>query len=793
MRRHVLALIGAVALAAPLLAVTPAQAAQLAPRDVPGAPDKPTVEVGTLPGQVRVDWADNWNGLPEISDYVVQVSEFPDLFWEDYDNTGSPDTELVVSGLTQTQLYVFRVAAINDDGTSVPSAASDPIYPKGGAPAPTNLSVTRGERSLTLSWTAPSPAPGSYDVQIREARLGAKWLPEEWRPVPAGTTAARFTDLDPAKSYYMRVRSNNGGVNVSDPVETDAAVSPLAAPGAPTNLRAAAGDAQVVLTWTAPDLTPDSYQVQYRVDGSSTWQPSSPLPANNGTTYTVTGLTNGTPYFFQVRSVRGSLVSSWTETTAAVAPNGAWAIPADPTAVTASPSNQAAFVYWDVPAGNPATNYDLQYSTDGTNWSPATPIRTPSAARNYTLTGLANGIGYLVRVRTVNGPQVSPGWTRTAGVVVPVGSPGQPTSVTGVPGNNQVVLSWVPPAGPSSPVTGYRVQLSTNNGLTWTPVADLSTPATSVLVGGLTNGVGYIFRVQAKSQSGDGPWSPNSAVITPPGGPGAPTNVLAVAGNASATVGWTAPATSPGFPIVGYQVTSNPDGRTCTTSAVPPATPASTCVVSGLRNGQPYTFTVVAISNAGVGTPSAPSAAVTPVGGPNPPTGVTAVAGDRSATVSWTPPTGTAGGTVTSYRATSSPDGRACTVNAPATTCTVTGLTNGQAYTFTVVAISATGTSAPSAASAPVTPFTTQVTIRITDSSRNGGRVVISGTTQGLDPGDSLQVLTRTSAKGQFQQTAEIQVRSNGTFRWSGTSTRKTWIRVTDGDVVSNTVIVAAR
>ena len=130
---------------------------------------------------------------------------------------------------------------------------------------------------------------------------------------------------------------------------------------------------------------------------------------------------------------------------------------------------------------------------------------------------------------------------------------------------------------------------------------------------------------------------------------------------------------------------------------------------------------------------------------------------------------------------------------APATSCTVTGLTNGQAYTFTVVAISATGTSASSAASAPVTPFTTQVTIKITDSSRNGGKIVIRGTTQGLDPGDTLDVLTRTSAKGQFQPTGEVTVRSDGTFRWTGSSPKKTWVRVTDGDVVSNTVIVPAR
>ena len=121
------------------------------------------------------------------------------------------------------------------------------------------------------------------------------------------------------------------------------------------------------------------------------------------------------------------------------------------------------------------------------------------------------------------------------------------------------------------------------------------------------------------------------------------------------------------------------------------------------------------------------------------------------------------------------------------------GLTNGKAYTFTVVAISAIGTSASSAASSPVTPFTNQATITITSSSRNGNRVVIKGATQGLQPGDTLDVLTRTSAKGQFQPAGEVTVLANGTFRWSGASAKKTWIRVTNGDVTSNTVIVPAR
>jgi hypothetical protein len=74
--------------------------------------------------------------------------------------------------------------------------------------------------------------------------------------------------------------------------------------------------------------------------------------------------------------------------------------------------------------------------------------------------------------------------------------------------------------------------------------------------------------------------------------------------------------------------------------------------------------------------PAKPSAPINPTGVP----------GNGSVTVSWTPPSGT----VTSYTATASPGGLSCTT--PATSCTVTGLTNGQPYRFTVTATNSAGT-----------------------------------------------------------------------------------------------------
>ena len=84
------------------------------------------------------------------------------------------------------------------------------------------------------------------------------------------------------------------------------------------------------------------------------------------------------------------------------------------------------------------------------------------------------------------------------------------------------------------------------------------------------------------------------------------------------------------------------------------------------------------------------------VGAPNPPTQVTATPGNAQVTVRWQPPVG--GTPPASYTVTAQPGGASCTVQAPATTCTVTGLTNGTTYTFTVTANTAGGS-----ASAPPT------------------------------------------------------------------------------------------
>jgi hypothetical protein len=117
---------------------------------------------------------------------------------------------------------------------------------------------------------------------------------------------------------------------------------------------------------------------------------------------------------------------------------------------------------------------------------------------------------------------------------------------------------------------------------------------------------------------------------------------------------------------------------------------------------------------------------------PGAPTAVTASAADRSASVSWTAPASPAGHPITSSTVTASPGGATCTAAGALTSCSVGGLTNGTAYTFTVRAANSIGTGPASSPSAAVTPpgnFTAVTPARLLDT--RPGLPTVDGTNAG--------------------------------------------------------------
>ena len=107
---------------------------------------------------------------------------------------------------------------------------------------------------------------------------------------------------------------------------------------------------------------------------------------------------------------------------------------------------------------------------------------------------------------------------------------------------------------------------------------------------------------------------PNTGQIlqtVPASVPGAPTGVSAVAGDASASVSFSAPGSDGGSAISGYTVTAA-DATTPGNGGQVVSGGGSPLVVSGLTNGDVYSFTVTATNGVGTGPASAPSNSVTP-------------------------------------------------------------------------------------------------------------------------------------------------------------------------------------
>jgi hypothetical protein len=268
------------------------------------------------------------------------------------------------------------------------------------------------------------------------------------------------------------------------------------------------GSGEVQLTWTAPsDGTIISYQVNVSSDaGSSLYTTNS-----SETTFIVPGLTNGTSYTFEVAAVSavGQGPSSAPTTATPVWQPGAPDAVGAAVAPSAGVGSGQVSVTWSSPAdgGLVITDYVIQQSTDGTNWT--TVNDGVSTSRTHITTRLTNGTRYLFRVAAVNGLGVGP-WSAPV-VATPRWKPTAPQSLRAAVaprvGSRQVKLAWSAPAATGgAAVTDYVIQRSIN-GTTWTTINDGVSTARAHLVRRLTNGTPYRFRVAARNAVGQSRWS----------------------------------------------------------------------------------------------------------------------------------------------------------------------------------------------------------------------------------------------------------------------------------------------
>ena len=678
-------------------------------RATPDAPEVTGVSAGD--GQLTVTFTAGNDGGDPITGH--QFSTDGGVTWRTR-STGTTASPLVIdvdsgsgAALVNGRLYTVQIRSLNTAGAGAASV-STLIAPLGAPDAPGALTLTSGDRSLVVDFT-PGGDGGSALTRIEYRVDGGAW-------VDTGSSSSTFTigGLVNGQNYDIRVRAVNalGDGDEAGPVSG----APRTLAGSPRSIAAVAGDGSASITWSAPSDdggAPVTGYVATLYDQSTAGIAVASCTTTGPTTCDIAGLDNGTTLHVAVVAITAAGTGPSSAPRVAVRPVGV------PTVSITSLTPAATSIQVDVSTddgGSPLSGY--QYRLDGGSWTSAETTAEP-----FTISGLATGRSYEVEVRAVNSAGVGPASPTASATPRTVPAAVSEFSATGL--DSSASLSWAPPTNDGgSAVSDFVVQFATSASGPWTTFADATSATNSAVVTGLTNGTTYLFRVSAVNAAGSGAVS-SLASATPLAVPSAPNLTGLTAGSQYMQASFIAPGSNGGTPVTGYQYQLNGgEWRNAAGTSSP-------MMLAGLSNGQDYTVAIRAVNAVGGGAASNVRTG-RPFGLPSAIEGFVASPSGTSVTLDWdeahdngSPITEyniirwsarTEGSIVASYQTTD-------------TSHTVTGLSPGTSYYFTIEARNAAGAgprSAPrtSAITGAVVPAAPTLDSVVT----GGGRAQLSWT-----------------------------------------------------------------
>jgi outer membrane protein assembly factor BamB/fibronectin type 3 domain-containing protein len=256
-----------------------------------GPPPPANVAAKAGPGEVTL----TWSASAGADGYDIFVGTTPGGEASQPAQTSVTGNTTVITGLKVGQPYYFTARAVSGKLLSFASneATATPI----AALSPMNLKADAGNASVNLQWSASTGATG-YNIYAGTAAGG-----EASTPAASGvsSTSTTITGLTNAKKYFFVVKALTG--STLSAASNEASATPEL-PAGPTSLTVSEGDTQLTLTWKAVSGA-SSYSV-YMGKSSGGESGTAVLSGVAGTTATVTGLTNGTDYYFVVKAMTSS-------------------------------------------------------------------------------------------------------------------------------------------------------------------------------------------------------------------------------------------------------------------------------------------------------------------------------------------------------------------------------------------------------------------------------------------------------------------------------------------------------
>lgn len=415
--------------------------------------------------------------------------------------------------------------------------------------------------AVTLSWNSINGAAG-YDILMSNNATGFNLL------TTVGAATSVKVSLANGVLYFFEVAATNSAGNVG-PDSVPVSAEPL---DTPSGFTAFGTDGAVDLNWTGVTGA-NGYIVTYGPQGNE----QTALAASGPSSTTVSGLTDGTEYFFLLKATNANGQGSNAGEPSAT-PIGT------PSIQTVAAGDGSVTLSWTGAPG--AAGYVVLYANGG-------PLTAqPASSTSATINNLTDGSQYsfIVEGTNANGTSTPSSQVTATPVATPVIS-----SAFGT--NAAVVLNWTTTAGAS----GYIISNGIVSGQESASVAVTQPPFT---VGGLQQGQQYFFVVTATNNNNGQSPNSNETNATPIATPG---NVTATALNASVSLTWGSSAGASGYWVL-YGTTS---GSYPNVLAVNSTTTSAT--VNNLKNGQQYFFIIEGTNATGVSAasgqvPATPSA-----------------------------------------------------------------------------------------------------------------------------------------------------------------------------------------
>ena len=258
------------------------------------APSAPTNLVVTpSDASLSVSFTAGASNGEEISNYEYSINDGATWTAATPSVVSSP---VVIRGLANGTSYTVKLRAVNDVGSGA-SSTGVTGRPVAVPSAPTNVVVTRGNQSLSVSFTPAAPngeVVTNYDYSIND---GATWVAVSPSVVSGPIVISGLTN---GTRYPVKVRAENA---VGKGVASNAVTGrPAIAPSAPTNLVANRTDSALIIGFTAgADNGEEFTRYEYSIDNGATWK--SIRGSDVQSPIRVSGLTNGTDYSVILRAV----------------------------------------------------------------------------------------------------------------------------------------------------------------------------------------------------------------------------------------------------------------------------------------------------------------------------------------------------------------------------------------------------------------------------------------------------------------------------------------------------------